>query len=82
MQVIVEWAQSYLNSNGIFESKMPKQSNFMKNIFYLFILLFAGFQSIAQNSKGTASVDGILIDTTTKKPIEFATIALIDFNNN
>ena len=54
----------------------------MKNIFYLFVLLFAGFQSIAQNSKGTASVDGILIDTTTKKPIEFATIALIDFNNN
>ena len=41
---------------------MPKQLNFMKNIFYLFILLFAGFQSIAQNSKGTASVDGILID--------------------
>lgn len=54
----------------------------MKNIFYLFILLFAGFQSIAQNSKGTASVDGILIDTTTKKPIEFATIALIDITNN
>jgi len=53
----------------------------MKNILFL-ILTLLSIQSMAQNIKGTATVDGLLIDTTSKKPIEFATIALIDATSN
>ncbi|MEP7268968.1 MAG: TonB-dependent receptor [Saprospiraceae bacterium] len=46
--------------------------------YFLSVLLFflLGQISFGQKAKGSASIEGFILDTTNKKPIEFATIAL------
>lgn len=53
----------------------------MKYFFCLFLMVCTT-GVFCQISIKSASVEGILLDTTTKKPIEFATIAIIDPQDN
>lgn len=61
----------------------------MKNIFVLFVLLSSSFLSIAQvpstvqqAPKGSAKISGVLLDSTTNNPVDFASVALINPTTN
>lgn len=61
----------------------------MKNIVVLFVLLSSSFLTFAQvpttaqsAPKGTAKITGVLLDSTTNKPVDFASIALINPTTN
>jgi len=61
----------------------------MKNIFVLFVLLSSSYVTIAQvpaaaqqAPKGSAKISGVLLDSTTNKPVDFASIALINPTTN
>ncbi|MEY4383712.1 MAG: hypothetical protein RI995_1254 [Bacteroidota bacterium] len=57
----------------------------MKKLFVLFVLLSSSITSFAQvpatsqtAPKGSAKISGVLLDSTTNKPVDFASIALIN----
>lgn len=61
----------------------------MKNLFVLFILLSSSIQIFGQvpstsgtAPKGTVKISGVLLDSTTNKPVDFASIALINPTTN
>ncbi len=56
--------------------------NAMRKIFTLLMLTMAAQMTWAQAQEGTGKISGSIIDTETKKPVEFATVALEDTKTN
>ncbi|PZR38459.1 MAG: TonB-dependent receptor [Azospira oryzae] len=54
----------------------------MRKIFTLLMLTMAAQMTWAQAQEGTGKISGSIIDTETKKPVEFATVALEDTKTN
>lgn len=50
----------------------------MKHLFWFFLLLTGAGHSLAQSGTNTGKITGSLTDSTTNKPVPYATVALLD----
>ena len=70
--------------NGFHESYLWPVINqdglatFMKHLFWFFLLLTAAAHSLAQSGTNTGKITGSLTDSTTNKPVPYATVALLE----